>query len=72
MAEVEARTETEALHCRIAERAYALWEQEGCPHGRDVDHWLQAETEVASDGTDREDVAAQPASGGKKPEKAAA
>lgn len=29
----------------ISKRAYALWEQAGCPLGRDQDHWLQASTE---------------------------
>jgi hypothetical protein len=23
--------------------AYAIWQREGCPHGKDCDHWLQAE-----------------------------
>ncbi len=27
----------------IAALAYQLFEQEGRPHGRDVEHWLQAE-----------------------------
>jgi hypothetical protein len=27
---------------RIARRAYALWEQEGRPHGRDGEHWRLA------------------------------
>ena len=30
----------------IALRAYELFEQEGCCHGHDLDHWLQAEREV--------------------------
>jgi hypothetical protein len=30
----------------ICERAYAIWEQEGRPDGRDVVHWLQAENEI--------------------------
>jgi Protein of unknown function (DUF2934) len=29
----------------ISKRAYAIWEAEGRPHGRDADHWLQAMTE---------------------------
>ncbi len=29
----------------IRERAYAIWEQEGRTDGKDVDYWLQAETE---------------------------
>jgi hypothetical protein len=31
----------------IRERAYAIWEEEGRPEGRDVDHWLPAEAEIA-------------------------
>jgi hypothetical protein len=32
----------------ISRRAYAIWESEGCPEGRAVDHWLRAETELAA------------------------
>jgi hypothetical protein len=32
-----------ATHDEIAERAYAIWEREGRPHGRDLEHWLTAE-----------------------------
>jgi hypothetical protein len=35
------------LHERIRRRAYELWEQEGRPEGRALDHWHQAEAEVA-------------------------
>ncbi|MDE2229310.1 MAG: DUF2934 domain-containing protein [Alphaproteobacteria bacterium] len=28
-------------------RAYQIWESEGCPEGRDLDHWYRAETELA-------------------------
>jgi hypothetical protein len=31
---------------KISERAYDLWKRDGCPHGKDVDHWLQAEQEA--------------------------
>lgn len=30
----------------IAKRAYALWEREGRPDGRSVEHWLTAEREL--------------------------
>jgi hypothetical protein len=30
----------------IAVLAYTIWEQEGCPHGRDFDHWVQAEAQL--------------------------
>jgi hypothetical protein len=32
----------------IRERAYAIWEQEGHPGGKELAHWLQAETEIYS------------------------
>jgi hypothetical protein len=34
---------------RIRRRAYERWEREGRPQGRDTDHWLEAERELASD-----------------------
>jgi hypothetical protein len=30
----------------IAETAYYIWEKEGHPHGRELDHWLRAEHNV--------------------------
>jgi hypothetical protein len=36
---------------RIRERSYQIWEQEGRPEGRDLDHWLQAERELAGETT---------------------
>ena len=32
----------------IRERAYALWEADGCVDGRDLDHWLRAEEEITN------------------------
>ena len=32
---------------RIQERAYALWLEEGCQHGRAHEHWLRAERELS-------------------------
>jgi Protein of unknown function (DUF2934) len=34
---------------RIRRRAYELWEREGRPEGRALDHWRRAEAEVAGD-----------------------
>jgi len=34
----------------IRERAYATWEEEGRPDGRDLDHWRRAEQEISSAG----------------------
>ncbi|MCG5241742.1 DUF2934 domain-containing protein [Azospirillum doebereinerae] len=33
---------------RIRDRAYTIWLEQGCPHGQDGDHWLQAERDVAA------------------------
>ena len=30
----------------IANRAYFIWKSEGCPEGRSMSHWLQAEKEL--------------------------
>lgn len=30
----------------VAERAYGIWEQEGRPEGREMEHWLRAEAEM--------------------------
>jgi hypothetical protein len=34
---------------RIRERAYALWEKEGAPHGRDAEFWERARQMVEAD-----------------------
>lgn len=34
----------------IRARAYVIWEREGRPDGKDVDHWLRAEAEITSVG----------------------
>ena len=38
------------LERRIQQRAYELWENEGRPHGREQDHWQQAEREIMGRG----------------------
>lgn len=35
---------------RIRARAYQIWEEEGQPEGRDVEHWIRAVLELARDG----------------------
>jgi hypothetical protein len=32
---------------RIRERAYQMWEEQGCPDGLAGDHWYAAEQELA-------------------------
>ena len=34
------------LHQQIAERAYILYERSGFQHGKDLEHWLEAEQQV--------------------------
>jgi hypothetical protein len=36
---------------RIEQRAYALWEAEGHPHGKHEDHWLRAADEIEAEDT---------------------
>jgi hypothetical protein len=32
---------------RVEQHAYRIWEKEGRPHGRDKEHWRQAERDLA-------------------------
>ncbi len=34
---------------RIRQRAYEIWQREGRPHGRDAEHWQQAEAEIMAE-----------------------
>ncbi len=34
---------------RVQERAYALWQQDDCQWGRDLDYWIQAEAQIAAE-----------------------
>ena len=34
---------------KVRERAYAIWQREGCPEGKQDDHWRLAEEELASE-----------------------
>ncbi len=40
-----------AVEERIRARAYEIWEEEGRPAGRDVEHWIRAVLELARDGS---------------------
>jgi molecular chaperone DnaK (HSP70) len=39
------------MYQRVQERAYRLWEVDGRPEGRQLDHWTQAELEVSAAST---------------------
>lgn len=45
---------------RIRQRAHAIWESQGRPHGADHDHWHQAAREI-----DAEDATGKKPAGGK-------
>jgi hypothetical protein len=49
----------------IAERAYRIWEGEGRPCGRDLDHWLRAEAEL---GAESASPLARPATKSERPD----
>ena len=34
---------------KVRERAYQIWEHEGCPEGRENEHWHRAEQELADE-----------------------
>jgi len=34
---------------QIASLSYHIWESEGCPEGRDAEHWAQAEAQLSAD-----------------------
>ena len=45
----------------VGRRAILLWEREGRPEGRALDHWLQAEAQLAAEG--RPDITTDEARG---------
>jgi len=51
-----------ATHEQIAEEAYRIWLEEGCPEGRQTRHWLMAEDRCEARGR----VAAEAAAGAER------
>ena len=43
---LRSRREARRTNQEIKARARELWEQSGCPAGRDLEFWLQAEAEI--------------------------
>jgi hypothetical protein len=39
-------------HGSVSQRAYAIWQEQGEPEGRDAEHWQQAEREIAGAGVE--------------------
>lgn len=54
---------------KVRERAHALWEQDGRPHGQDAAHWAQAEREIAAENDAQSSAPAGKSTGrrGRKP-----
>jgi hypothetical protein len=56
--DVKEKEQDSALLSRIRERAYGLFKSCGCQHGHDLEHWLEAERQVANafskSGSDRD------------------
>jgi hypothetical protein len=66
----QTRTFTEPTQDEIAAYAYKLWEAEGRPDGKDLDHWLQAKAHLTADRQYEAGVLASPgASDAKKKRK---
>jgi hypothetical protein len=45
-AAVEPPAPKQVTEVEIATRAYFIYESEGCPAGRELDHWLEAEAQL--------------------------
>lgn len=62
MNENEDKKEGDSDHIeRVRRRAYAIWMDEGQVHGRDHEHWHQAEREIAAEtGAHAPPAAAEP------------
>jgi len=50
-----------ASEAEISLRAYHIWEAEGKPAGKDFDHWLRAEAELAGAAAEKKPPAAKKA-----------
>lgn len=52
----------------IRRRAYEIWQSAGCPDGKDLDHWQQAEREIGLENeTPRPEAGGQDSSRRKRP-----
>jgi Protein of unknown function (DUF2934) len=47
-ATTETMMQLEQREQAVRERAYAIWEQDGHPDGKELDHWLRAEAKIIS------------------------
>lgn len=56
---------------QIRQRAYAIWQADGFPEGRDMEHWYRAEREINGSGKKATGEAAPPAAAVAAPKKSA-
>jgi hypothetical protein len=49
---------------RVRERAYKIWEENGRPDGREIEHWLQAERDLSRDRGQAPDISSSEEEGG--------
>jgi Protein of unknown function (DUF2934) len=45
----QSKTGVKIAHEQIAQRAHAIWIQQGCRHGQDQQHWLEAERQLRAE-----------------------
>jgi|GEM_PF-2468046 len=71
MSDTHATPDQNSLRATVELRAYEIWLHEGCPDGHDLDHWVQAETEVASRPAQSDATGTAPVASKTKKERAA-
>ncbi len=49
---------------RVRQRAYEIWQREGCPEGREADHWALAKEEIAIEDNQTQTLVPNPSQGG--------
>ena len=49
---------------RVKQRAYEIWQREGCPEGREADHWALAKEEIAIEDNQNQALLPNPSEGG--------
>lgn len=62
-------TKLTVSEAEIGLRAYHIWEAEGKPAGKDFDHWLRAEAELAGAASTKKSEAAKKAAVKRTPTK---
>jgi hypothetical protein len=48
---------------RVKQRAYEIWQREGCPDGRDAEHWALAKEEIAIEDNQSQALLPNPSEG---------